>query len=101
MLIEFETVIIPSYLPFVAPNVVMMHYDGNLYLISKLYAVWAILIEFRVRACPSLWRPVLFGHTCAAPRAVCAYIVCDSSRVVCVCMVGGGGVRVGGPPTQR
>lgn len=48
MLIEFETVIIPSYLPFVAPNIVMMYYDGNLYLVSKLYAVWSILISFRV-----------------------------------------------------
>jgi len=27
----------------------MAYYDGNLYLISKMYVVWAILIAFRVR----------------------------------------------------
>ena len=49
ILIEIETVIIPGYLPFVAPNIIMAYYDGNLYLISKMYVVWAILIAFRVR----------------------------------------------------
>ena len=46
VLVEFHTVIIPAYLPFLAPALILQHYEGNLREISKLYIVFQVILSF-------------------------------------------------------
>lgn len=46
---QVHTVIIPAYLPFITPAIVLQHYEGSLHNIAKLYIVISTILTFQVR----------------------------------------------------
>eukprot|EP00967_Tisochrysis_lutea_P083058 scaffold115231_cov38-Tisochrysis_lutea.AAC.2 len=48
ILLEIHTVIIPAYLPFITPAIVLQHYEGSLHNIAKLYIVISTILTFQV-----------------------------------------------------
>jgi len=47
ILLEIHTVIIPAYLPFITPAIVLQHYEGSLHNIAKLYIVISTILTFQ------------------------------------------------------
>lgn len=47
ILVEFHTVIIPAFLPFLAPTIILQYYEASLINISKVYLIFQFILQFQ------------------------------------------------------